>query len=388
MKRVLFCLLFTFCINFFSAQKRLAYLSYIFPQDSLVGFNEINASNEALHGGYFGLEHKVFMYRFKREFINKKYGYVIPNNFSAANTSERISASSCVNQEFESLPVGSVTSVPGWTITEGSNTSSCSMAGCCSAVATGTNSWIRATPIISTGPTPTIPNSPLGGSQIIQLGDSIPNMSEVVRLEKNYLVSSTNSFFQYAVFALMDGTSHLCCDQPYLNISFYDCSNILIPGTKYAFVPKGASCSYTIANWVNNISGLSYHTGWQVFGVNLSTYIGTCVTIRVTVSDCDAWGHAGYCYFDAGCGPVVSTGIANEITDNPSYKLFPNPNNGEFEIRSQSEENIYIINELGQTIRTIKLSRENNYSAQISDLSSGIYFIIGKFYKQKMIVTK
>lgn len=54
---------------------RLKYLSYVFPSDSLKGFNEQGANTEALSRGFFGLEYKVFTYRTKRNFINDKYGY-------------------------------------------------------------------------------------------------------------------------------------------------------------------------------------------------------------------------------------------------------------------------------------------------------------------------
>ncbi len=361
------------------SQNRLAYLSYTFPTDSLNGFNEMQVSYGALGAGYFGLEYKVYMYRAKRNYINNKYGY-----FQMINQNRKespiINSVACLNEDFESSPVGPVTSVSGWTISEGSNTSSCSMGGCCPAVATGTNSWIRTTPLVTSNASVTIPNSPLGGTKVIQLGDDTTNQGEIVRLEQTFSVTVSNSVFNYAVFALMDGTGHLCCDQPFLNISLFDCSNTLIPGTTFSFAAQGPSCASAPVNWIVNTSGVSYHSGWQVFTHNLSAYIGSCVKVQVTVGDCDGWAHPGYCFFDAGCGSGVSTGMNSIFNDETSISVFPNPNNGVFTLEILSKEfkvgdtGLRIVNVLGQEVKKEKLlSKKQRLS--IEEFSEGVYYL-------------
>lgn len=363
------------------------YLSYSFPKDSLEGFNEYGNSRTALARGYFGWEYKVFMYRAKRNFINRKFKY------DQHNTTQLNSASSCtcttstVN-DFESLPTGSVTTISGCVISEGSNTSSCSMAGCCSSVATGTNSWIRSTPLVTTTASIPIPNSPLGGTKVIQLGDEIANAGEIVRMEQTFLVTASSSTLQYAVFALMDGTGHTCCDQPFINIGLYDCFNVLIPSTTFSFVPPGPNCVSAPVNWITNTSGLSYHSGWQVFSYNLSAYIGTCMRIQVTVGDCDGWAHAGYCFFDTQCSGIVSTSIESIHHGDTSIRLYPNPNPGEFEIKSDKEEISSLINDIGQNVRSIQLSKENNYSSKVYNLVPGIYFALSRNFRRKIVVVK
>jgi hypothetical protein len=51
-----------------------------------------------------------------------------------------------------------------------------------------------------------------------------------------------------------------------------------------------------------------------------------------------------------------------------------------------------LVNELGQVIRSLDLNATNNYKADISDLSGGIYFMVGERngikINQKVIVTK
>lgn len=60
------------------AQAPFKYLTYIFPSDSLKGFDEATFKQIALQGGYFGPEYHVFMYSVKRNFINEKYGFKNP----------------------------------------------------------------------------------------------------------------------------------------------------------------------------------------------------------------------------------------------------------------------------------------------------------------------
>jgi hypothetical protein len=56
---------------------------------------------------------------------------------------------------------------------------------------------------------------------------------------------------------------------------------------------------------------------------------------------------------------------------------YPNPNNGEFIISTSNEMRISIINELGQLMQSVILSKENNYNEKIHGLNPGIYFING-----------
>lgn len=89
---------------------------------------------------------------------------------------------------------------------------------------------------------------------------------------------------------------------------------------------------------------------------------------------------------------VSQTGI-NNYSNNPNQiSVFPNPNNGMFTIKSKNEGVYSIINALGQTIQSVKLSVANNFTITIENLSNGVYSIIG-FYNnytaiQKIVVVK
>lgn len=97
--------------------------------------------------------------------------------------------------------------------------------------------------------------------------------------------------------------------------------------------------------------------------------------------------------------PLEVTTLFNEpnpatvgITENTFGKniasIVPNPNNGEFTIRSQKADVVNLIDELGQVIETIELNENNNFIYKVNQLQNGIYFLVGRSIKQKVVVTK
>lgn len=84
----------------------------------------------------------------------------------------------------------------------------------------------------------------------------------------------------------------------------------------------------------------------------------------------------------------ATVGIKETLNDKLLTRVYPNPNNGEFTIQSQIGDVVNITNELGQVIETIELNQQNNFSYQVNHLQSGIYFLVGKTIKQKVIVSK
>jgi hypothetical protein len=73
-----------------------------------------------------------------------------------------------------------------------------------------------------------------------------------------------------------------------------------------------------------------------------------------------------------------------------SLDVYPNPNQGVFIIRSAQAGNYRLLNSTGQLIEEIQLSDSNNYSFEVTGLSSGLYFIQGmigtEYVQQKVIV--
>jgi len=89
----------------------------------------------------------------------------------------------------------------------------------------------------------------------------------------------------------------------------------------------------------------------------------------------------------------ISTSVLEPNKSNNNYlSIYPNPNSGVFTIKTEMEGNYSIINELGQTIKQFQLNNTNNYTIDIENLNTGIYFVVGynnnKMVKQKIVVTK
>jgi PKD repeat protein len=83
----------------------------------------------------------------------------------------------------------------------------------------------------------------------------------------------------------------------------------------------------------------------------------------------------------------------NSIHSNETkFKIFPNPSSGEFTIISESNTEFTIVNELGQVIKSDVINTGNNFTAKVSGLNSGIYFITGtsedKTFRQRIVVAK
>jgi hypothetical protein len=74
-----------------------------------------------------------------------------------------------------------------------------------------------------------------------------------------------------------------------------------------------------------------------------------------------------------------------------NLQVFPNPSIGNVTIQASSSGVITLLNELGQMVAEFNLNAENGYRNIISNLKSGIYFLIwsnnATHSTQKIIVT-
>ncbi len=67
--------------------------------------------------------------------------------------------------------------------------------------------------------------------------------------------------------------------------------------------------------------------------------------------------------------------IASEVLN---LKVYPNPSDGNFIISSDMDGEFTLQNELGQTISRFKLNSDNQYRYNITELTTGLYFIVGE----------
>ena len=182
--------------------------------DSLKGFDEQKLRNELLSKGLEGWEIEGYVQFSKRDFIDKKYGFVkvatpsnfvthsATQNFKKTSTNAIINATPCVNEDFELTPSGTYAafnSVAGWTL-ESRNANGNT---CANNWNLGSNSFsIVSTPLVYTNSTNNfsfvIGNSPLGGTQVARLNDNNTNDFDQTRLIQQFPVTPSNALFQFA----------------------------------------------------------------------------------------------------------------------------------------------------------------------------------------------
>lgn len=86
------------------------------------------------------------------------------------------------------------------------------------------------------------------------------------------------------------------------------------------------------------------------------------------------------------------TGLQTNNSNANEFVVYPNPSNGVFAIKSNGDATFKIIDNLGKVIKEVSLDSSNNRTLFVSDLASGIYFVVGttegQAIKQKIIVSK
>ncbi len=143
-------------------------------------------------------------------------------------------------------------------------------------------------------------NSPFGGTRVARLGDNTSNYSRN-KMSTTFNVTSFNTLFQFAFAGYYENPGHNCCDQPGLYLRVLNaCGGNTV-----------ASCSsMTLAANCGSLANVSFTqcgtsgvmSNWQVKAIDLTPYIGGCVTIEVWTADCNFGGHYGTTFFDAMCG--------------------------------------------------------------------------------------
>lgn len=209
------------------------------------------------------------------------------------------------NVDFELTPSGSYTAanaVSGWSVSSrilNSTNGSC-----------GTTAWQSGSPEFSIVTTPfTFPviggvgHSPLGGTQVARLNNSVANYMQT-RITRTVSVNSSNCLLKIAFAGYWEngGAGQPCCLQPGFAFKMYNCSGIPLPCTSLSLSPglgcQSAGLTYTMSG------GLQSWANWQVKYFDLSIFIGTCVELEFTNSDCALDGnHSGTAFIDVAMTP-------------------------------------------------------------------------------------
>ncbi|MBC7695753.1 MAG: PKD domain-containing protein [Burkholderiales bacterium] len=267
------------------------YLPLDFDKDSLVGFDESAAWEAARRDFAEAWEQERMVAVLKRNFIDFHYGFKVNAPLPSVQAP-------CTNPDFETGTLA------GWTALEGPNNNSQTMAGCCP------NPTGQAV-IVGPGADPNVPAVSMvpvgGGNFAVRLGQTGTG-GKSYRLNQTFTVTAANSVFVYKYAIILQDGTHSCSEQPFFNIKFETCNNVVIPCAQYQASAAGSGCSATSGADPSFLtSGGWLYKDWQTRSFDLSPYIGQCVNIEFTVGGCVAsqGAHPGYCYIDASCQPMT-----------------------------------------------------------------------------------
>ncbi len=150
-----------------------------------------------------------------------------------------------------------------------------------------------------------------GNTNSLLLGDGPNGAYGGARIEQKISVTASNALFTYYYAAVLqnaytintttgDTVLHLPQEQPYFQIDALDCAgNPIACGNLLVTGGPGIPGFTQIGN-----SGI-FWKDWTSVMLDLTPYIGSCVTIRFTVGDCSIGAHYAYAYLDASCAPMA-----------------------------------------------------------------------------------
>ncbi|MBK6985188.1 MAG: T9SS type A sorting domain-containing protein [Bacteroidetes bacterium] len=132
-------------------------------------------------------------------------------------------------------------------------------------------------------------------------------------------------------------------------------------------------------------SGGTY-SGAGVSGASFNPSVSGAGTFTVTYNYTDV----NSC--SAAATKTVNVSLCTDIVtlsgvEASSINIYPNSNNGDFTILIPTKGTYTIVNAIGQIVETIEL-KDDIQQINVSGLSQGMYYVIGKNSKVKVVVTK
>lgn len=297
----------------------------VYGGDSLKGFDERAVINKAVIKGVSGATLKEELIVAKKEYIYATY-YKPGVDLAAAAAAAAaptlpqpaIVYPACTNMDFETGTFF------GWDQSSGSISNSQTMAGCCPTVGAPASAIINTSTTLTDPIVPALNlTSPLGGTYIARINNSATG-AVVNRIQQTFSVTTTNSAFQLAFAAVLNSVGNHCCDeQPNINITLLDSANNVLTCPFLSFSAPSACCPNSDPNWVSFSQG--HYRNWTLKTINLEQYIGTAITVQITVSDCTQSGHYGYAYFDMKCVPlqITTNGTPYDVSQADSAFISP-----------------------------------------------------------------
>jgi gliding motility-associated-like protein len=242
----------------------------------------------------------------------KTYHYQQQNQI-APNPKTLGCGSPCTNPGFET------NDFTNWTQQQGTSIPGLLTAG----VSLGTGTSM--TSITNPGPDPTVATLnqvyPGGGAHSAMIGDGPQNGRNAGALSTSFTVSATTTNFTYSYAVVLQDGGHSATDQPFFMLNLTDQNGNVTPCGSYE-VTAGAN----IPNFYQ-VPGTTdqWYRPWTTMFVDLTPYIGQCVTMQFICRDCDQGGHYGYAYVDASCAPAQILTSSPAICGNSTITLTAPP---------------------------------------------------------------
>ncbi len=160
---------------------------------------------------------------------------------------------------------------------------------------------------------------PGGGSSSLMLGDGPVTGGYASRASISFTVSAANANFTYRYACVLQDpvSGHTDPERPYFNVHLRDGAGNLIMCGEYMVMAKPPVVGFTETSPGSAI----WWRNWTTVMVPLSSYIGQCVTVQFTSSDCSQGGHYGYAYIDGDCDPLTLLSSSPSICGGGSVTL-------------------------------------------------------------------
>lgn len=162
-----------------------------------------------------------------------------------------------------------------------------------------------------------------------------------------------------------------------VNITCPGAASVQVSVNQNPTITASASRTLMCKNEVNSISATgastySWSSGQTTNSFAITPTVVTTFIYLVTGTD------ANSCSGTASLQVKVDACIGlHQYSNNSDFMVYPNPNNGRFVVRSNTEQSLLLINSLGQVINSLTLNAANQYSSEISGISKGIYYLTG-----------
>ncbi len=141
-----------------------------------------------------------------------------------------------------------------------------------------------------------------------RIGDSNNINYGAAMLQQTFRVNSASQNFNYQYAVFLENPAHVYYNQPFFSVVVMDSAGDTIPQCGKYLVTSGYQTgggqgwdSTTVIQ--SGVPTKLYYKNWTSVYVSLQRYIGHCVTVRFTVSDCAQGGHYGYAYVTTSCAP-------------------------------------------------------------------------------------